>query len=188
MAIFPLLADLIHQCRLARLEEADSTVETRHIAARGSFAFGRLVCAGQLVRFAVRADLPVSASIKLDDTDDAPALRHSADSATHSIEYIGERTAEHVLTVENDNPVPAQVVVEIVMELRGRTSRTILEQGVNATLDALKWRKTRKVVVTPAKRSPGREDGRESAGFLAINWGVKTLEARAGRSCSKSSG
>ncbi len=46
MAILSLLADLIHQCRLARCEEDDSTIETHQIPAHESFAFGRLVCAG----------------------------------------------------------------------------------------------------------------------------------------------
>lgn len=163
MAIYSLLADLIHQCRLARCEEDDSTIETLQIPAYNSFAFGRLVCAGQLVRFTVRADLPVSASIKLEDNDDASALRHSADSVNLSIEYLGERTAEHVLIVENDNAVPVEVVVEIVMELRGRTPRTMIEDAVNAMCDALKRPTTRMVRVFPAKRSPSREDGTQSA-------------------------
>ena len=163
MAIFSLLADLIHQCRLARNEENDATIDARQIPVHDSFAFGRLLCAGQLVRFTVRADLPVSASIKLEDSDDAPALRHSADSVNLSIEYLGERTAEHFLIVENDNPVPVELVVEIVMELRGRTPRTMIEDAVNAVCDALKRPTTSMVRVYPAKRSPGREDGTESA-------------------------
>jgi hypothetical protein len=164
MAIFSLLADLIHECRLARCEEDDSTIETLRIPAHDSFAFGRLVCAGQLVRFTVRADLPVSASIKREDNDAAPALRHSADSATHSIEYFGERTAEHVLTVENDNPAPVEVIVEIGMELRGRTSRTTIERAVNSTIDLLQRRVLRYGVIGIAvKKSPGREDGSASA-------------------------
>lgn len=163
MAIFSLLADLIHQCRLARNEEDDATIDARQIPAHDSFAFGRLVCAGQLVRFTVRADLPVSASIKLDDTDHTPAFRHSADSTNLSIEYLGERTADHVLIVENDNAVPVEVVVEIAMELRSRTPRTMVEDAVNSAWDGLKRNNTRMVRVVPARRSPGRENGTESA-------------------------
>ncbi len=162
MAIFSLLADLIHQCRLARCEEADSTLDALQIPPHESFAFGRLVCAGQLVRFTVRADLPVSASIKLENSDDTSAHRHSADSTNLSIEYIGERTAEHVLIVENDNPVHVEVVVEIAMELRGRTARTVIERAVNTTFDALKRRKAPILRVVPSKRSPSREDGTAS--------------------------
>ncbi|MBS1825616.1 MAG: hypothetical protein JST93_09870 [Acidobacteria bacterium] len=163
MAIYSLLADLIHQYRLARCEEDDATIDARQIDAHDGFAFGRLVCAGQLVRFTVRADLPVNASIKLEDSDDVPALRHSADSVNLSIEYLGERTAEHVLIVENGNPVPVEVVVEIVMGLRGRTPRTMIEDAVNVVCDALERATTRMVRVFPAKRAPGREDGTESA-------------------------
>lgn len=158
MAIYSLLADLIHQCRLARCEEDDSTIETLQIPAHNSFAFGRLICAGQLVRFTVRADLPVSASIRLEGRDDAPALRHSADSVNLSIEYIGERTAEHVLVVENDNPVPVDVVVEILMELRGRTLRTAIERAVNFAATQFKRRALRYAVVRiEDRKSPGRE-------------------------------
>jgi hypothetical protein len=140
MSFLSLLADLIHQCRLARYEECDSTIETLQISAHDSFAFGRLVCAGQLVRFTVRADLPVSASIKLEDNDDAPALRHAADATNLCIEYLGERTAEHVLIVENDNPVPISAAVEITMELRRQTLRTLIEWGVNAMIDGAQRR------------------------------------------------
>lgn len=165
MAIYSLLADLIHQCRLARCEEDDSTIETLQIPAHDSFAFGRLVCAGQLVRFTVRADLPVSASIKLDDTENAPALRHSADATNLSIEYFGERTADHVLIVENDNPFPVEAVVEIVAELRSRTLPTVIERAVNSTLNLFGRRSYRyRVVGLPEKRSPSREEGSSSAG------------------------
>ncbi len=114
------------------------------------------------MRFTVRADLPVSASIALEDPD-ASTLRHSADSTNLSIEYIGERTAEHALIVENDNPVPVELVVEISMGLRGRTPRTMIEDAVNVVCDALERPTARMVLVFPAKRSPGREDGAESA-------------------------
>jgi hypothetical protein len=68
-----------------------------------------------------------------------------------------------VLLVENDNPVPVEVVVEIVMEPRGQTLQTTIEDAVNVAWDALKRNNTPMVRVVPARRSPGREDGTGSA-------------------------
>jgi hypothetical protein len=50
-----------------------------------------------------------------------------------------------------------------VMDLRGRTQRTMIEDTVNTMLEAVARQKPHTVGVSPAKLSPNREDGTGSA-------------------------
>jgi hypothetical protein len=170
MAIFSLLADLIHQCRLARWEEEHCTVDAVQLLPFESLRFPRFFCAGQFVKFKVCASRAVGASITLREptTDGSPnePLDYNAEVSSLILEHLCQRAGDYDLTIHNESDEPVDVAVEIHAATRSPSVRTRLEGLVNGGARLFKSRKVwvRVIPFAVQRQPPDKEDGSEHTG------------------------
>jgi len=165
MAIFSLLADLIHQCRLARWEEEHCTVEAVELEPGESVSYVRLLCIGQLVKFKVCSSEPVAASIGVDPSPSfgppPEPFEYNPELTCCVLERLCFQTEYHRLKVENHGASRASATVEIHAEVRCPRARTRFEMVLNFFLD-LPGRRRMFRVVSKIESPPGPE-GRSNA-------------------------
>lgn len=165
MAIYSLLADLIHQCRLARWEEEHCTVEAVELDPGESVSYVRLLCIGQLVKFKVCSSSPVAASIGLDNSLPLGPLpepfEFNPELTCCVLERLCFRTDFYRLTVENHGTSRVSATVEILAEVRFPCARTRVEKVINFGVNFLRRRRVF-AVVTRIESAP-KSDGRSNA-------------------------